>query len=88
MARPLPAFRRSVTGDPHLQAGGGQARAPGLFQAAGLEWLWRLLHNPRRLAGRYALSALYLMRYNVRELLGRLRQTRPTAGQTDQPSQE
>jgi exopolysaccharide biosynthesis WecB/TagA/CpsF family protein len=68
--------------------GGGQTRAPGLFQAAGLEWLWRLLHNPRRLTGRYALSALYLMRYNVRELIGRLRQTRPIAGQTDHPSQE
>ena len=68
--------------------GGGQTRAPSLFQAAGLEWLWRLLHNPRRLAGRYALSALYLMRYNVRELLDRRRQTRPTSDQTDQPSQE
>ena len=42
----------------------------------------------RRLAGRYALSALYLMRYNVRELLGRRRPTRPTSDQTDQPSQE
>ena len=43
-----------------------------MLQAAGLEWLWRLVHNPRRLGKRYALSALYLMRYNARELAGRL----------------
>jgi UDP-N-acetyl-D-mannosaminuronic acid transferase (WecB/TagA/CpsF family) len=52
--------------------GGSQRRAPEPLQAAGLEWLWRLIHDPRRLAKRYALSGLYLMRYNVRELVGRL----------------
>lgn len=52
--------------------GGSQRRAPEPLQAAGLEWLWRLIHNPRRLARRYVLSAIYLMRYNARELAGRL----------------
>lgn len=33
---------------------GHQRRAPKVFQAAGLEWLWRVLLNPRRLARRYA----------------------------------
>ena len=52
--------------------GGSQRRAPEPVQAVGLEWLWRLIHNPRRLAKRYALSAIYLLRYNTRELAGRL----------------
>ena len=29
-------------------------RAPAFWQALGLEWLWRLAHEPRRLLGRYA----------------------------------
>jgi exopolysaccharide biosynthesis WecB/TagA/CpsF family protein len=29
-------------------------RAPALWQAFGMEWLWRLAHEPRRLLGRYA----------------------------------
>lgn len=57
--------------------GGRQSRAPAPLQAAGLEWLWRLVHDPRRLGKRYALSALYLMRYNARELAGRLPWRRP-----------
>lgn len=32
---------------------GEQARAPKFFQSAGLEWLWRLACNPRRLGARY-----------------------------------
>lgn len=46
--------------------GGGQRRAPRLLQESGLEWLWRLAHDPRRLTGRYARSALYLVRYMAR----------------------
>jgi exopolysaccharide biosynthesis WecB/TagA/CpsF family protein len=34
---------------------GGERRAPALVQRLGLEWLFRLLQNPRRLAGRYLL---------------------------------
>lgn len=39
---------------------GAQVRAPEVMQANGLEWLWRLMTNPRRLAGRYARCALVL----------------------------
>ncbi|WP_237152772.1 WecB/TagA/CpsF family glycosyltransferase [Oryzibacter oryziterrae] len=46
--------------------GGGQKRAPQFMQESGLEWLWRLVNNPKRLTKRYALSALYLARYHVR----------------------
>jgi exopolysaccharide biosynthesis WecB/TagA/CpsF family protein len=67
--------------------GGGQSRAPQALQAAGLEWLWRLVHDPRRLAKRYAQSALYLLRYNVRELAGRLsrRHSLPNPDTTTRP---
>jgi N-acetylglucosaminyldiphosphoundecaprenol N-acetyl-beta-D-mannosaminyltransferase len=34
-------------------AAGAQKRAPAGFQRAGLEWLYRLCHEPRRLFGRY-----------------------------------
>lgn len=39
---------------------GKQRRAPRLLRDWSLEWLWRLATSPRRLAGRYALSALVL----------------------------
>ena len=58
--------------------GGRQSRAPEVLQVAGLEWRWRLVHDPRRLGKRYALSALYLMRYNARELASRLSWRRST----------
>lgn len=32
---------------------GAQTRAPAWMQRSGLEWLWRLAHNPRRLWRRY-----------------------------------
>lgn len=38
---------------------GKQHRAPKLFQATGMEWLWRMMTNPRRLAKRY-LECLYV----------------------------
>ena len=37
---------------------GAQIRAPGFMQRSGLEWLWRLATNPRRLATRYAQCAV------------------------------
>lgn len=37
---------------------GAQVRAPGFMQRNGLEWLWRLATNPRRLATRYAQCAM------------------------------
>lgn len=39
---------------------GAQVRAPETLQRAGLEWLWRLMSNPGRLAARYAQCALLL----------------------------
>lgn len=39
---------------------GEQVRAPRTMQDNGMEWLWRLMTNPRRLAGRYARCALVL----------------------------
>ncbi|MDD3371523.1 MAG: WecB/TagA/CpsF family glycosyltransferase, partial [Alphaproteobacteria bacterium] len=37
---------------------GTQVRAPLWMQKANVEWLWRLIHNPRRLFIRYLLSAM------------------------------
>jgi len=37
---------------------GHQTRAPRFFQTAGIEWLWRLMTNPRRMASRYASCAV------------------------------
>lgn len=37
-----------------------QRRAPAWMQRVALEWLWRVLSNPKRLAGRYARCALTL----------------------------
>ncbi|MDR3376357.1 MAG: WecB/TagA/CpsF family glycosyltransferase [Ancalomicrobiaceae bacterium] len=41
-------------------AAGAQRRAPEFMAQHGLEWLWRLSQNPRRMAGRYWKSALTL----------------------------
>ena len=40
---------------------GRRLRAPGWMQGSGLEWLFRLLHEPRRLGGRYLVDAWVLM---------------------------
>lgn len=42
---------------------GVQVRAPRAVQAIGMEWAWRLAHDPRRLADRYRRSASYLLHY-------------------------
>ena len=39
---------------------GAQVRAPSFMRNNGMEWLWRLATNPRRLAARYAQCALLL----------------------------
>jgi exopolysaccharide biosynthesis WecB/TagA/CpsF family protein len=41
---------------------GSQKRAPHLFQRLGLEWLWRLSSNPRRLGVRYLRCASVIPR--------------------------
>ena len=35
---------------------GAKAQAPGWMQRAGLEWLFRLIHEPRRLWRRYLIG--------------------------------
>ncbi len=40
---------------------GAQTRAPSIMRDHGLEWLWRLLMNPRRLGWRYAQCAAVLI---------------------------
>jgi len=45
---------------------GKQKRAPKILQQAGLEWVWRLCGNPRRLTKRYAADLLFLFRMGWR----------------------
>lgn len=40
---------------------GKQTRSPAFVSRTGLEWAWRLASNPRRLAGRYASDAGFLL---------------------------
>lgn len=52
---------------------GRTTRAPELAQRAGLEWLFRLLQEPRRLGGRYLVGNSRFIALVVRERLGRRR---------------
>jgi len=54
---------------------GAQTRAPAWVRALALEWLWRMLGNPRRLVGRYAscfmlLPGLFLRALSARRQAG------------------
>ena len=49
---------------------GLKARAPRIFQRLGLEWLHRMLTEPRRLGGRYISSVVPLASLWIRELRG------------------
>ena len=46
---------------------GHQKRAPVLAQRLGVEWLWRLLHQPRRLLARYVAGGALFMRLIFQE---------------------
>ena len=48
-------------------AAGRFARAPKWMQRTGLEWLFRMLQEPRRLASRYARNAAFLGRMKLKE---------------------
>jgi N-acetylglucosaminyldiphosphoundecaprenol N-acetyl-beta-D-mannosaminyltransferase len=48
---------------------GRQSRAPQWMQKCGLEWTYRLVNEPRRLALRYLNNALFLLRYLSVQLL-------------------
>lgn len=57
---------------------GSQVRAPLWVRRLALEWLWRVLSNPRRLGGRYARCALILPQLVVMAL--RQRRAAPVSG--------
>lgn len=50
---------------------GTQKRAPRLVRLFAMEWLWRMLGNPRRLAWRYLKCAIILPRHALNALLFR-----------------
>ena len=55
---------------------GARRRAPGWMIGSGLEWLWRLLLEPRRLAKRYLLgNPAFLLRLGIEILHNRRRAT-------------
>ena len=58
---------------------GRVARAPAWMQRVGLEWTFRLLHEPRRLAGRYVDDAIWLVMISMRTLMRRGRTLRVRA---------
>jgi exopolysaccharide biosynthesis WecB/TagA/CpsF family protein len=51
---------------------GTQVRAPRLMRALAAKWLWRLMHDPKRLAGRYAACAGVLPGLTGRALVRRV----------------
>lgn len=51
---------------------GHQNRAPRIVRRLALEWLWRAVHNPRRLALRYLQSAMILPGHALRAIGSRL----------------
>jgi N-acetylglucosaminyldiphosphoundecaprenol N-acetyl-beta-D-mannosaminyltransferase len=57
---------------------GAKRRAPHVWQRLGLEWLWRLLLEPKRLAGRYSRAAV---RFPLHVLGGLRGKSRAAEGQ-------
>jgi N-acetylglucosaminyldiphosphoundecaprenol N-acetyl-beta-D-mannosaminyltransferase len=55
---------------------GRQSRAPQWMQQSGLEWIYRIASEPRRLALRYLNNALFLLRYLSVQLLANSLQPR------------
>jgi N-acetylglucosaminyldiphosphoundecaprenol N-acetyl-beta-D-mannosaminyltransferase len=53
--------------------GGVTKRAPAIWQRSGLEWLYRLLQEPRRMFKRYLLTNWKFVRLVVRHMLSRRR---------------
>jgi len=56
-------------GSSFLYFSGRMKRAPRWMQRRGLEWLWRLLHEPRRLWKRYLIRDLPFFYYLLRQKL-------------------
>lgn len=51
---------------------GRNSRAPRWMQAAGLEWFYRMIHEPKRLLRRYLLDAAWLIPIALRTLRSRI----------------
>ena len=62
-----PVFAMGVGGAVDVFAG-RKKRAPGWLQRSGLEWFYRFLQDPRRLAGRYIVGNARFMALLAREL--------------------
>ncbi len=71
-ARALPGVGFASIGASLDFLAGSQSRAPAWVRRAALEWLWRLLSEPKRLAARYAQCAFLLPQLAVRVLADRL----------------
>ena len=56
------------------------ARAPRVWQASGMEWMWRVAQEPRRLTGRYMRSSLAFLAAVVEDLWRSRTQRRPAEG--------
>ena len=54
-------------------AAGDIQRAPKLIQSLGCEWLWRLLHEPKRLFKRYLIDLLMFIYIFIKELFYQLK---------------
>jgi N-acetylglucosaminyldiphosphoundecaprenol N-acetyl-beta-D-mannosaminyltransferase len=65
---------------------GRMRRAPPWMRRAGLEWLWRLLHEPRRLWHRYLVDALAFVPVAARQILEARRQRAVGQGDRDLPA--
>ena len=57
---------------------GTTRRAPRTWQKLGLEWLYRLLQEPRRMFRRYAVTNTRFAWFLLREVIDRRLQSRPT----------
>ncbi|TSD48925.1 WecB/TagA/CpsF family glycosyltransferase [Rhodococcus sp. KBS0724] len=62
----LPDAVYAVIGGAIDQLSGAQRNAPRFLGPLGLEWLWRLMMDPRRLAGRYLVEPLKLIAVTFR----------------------
>ncbi len=51
---------------------GNAKRAPKFLQVVGLEWFYRMLHDPKRLGSRYFSNAVFLLKAIRRDLLRQL----------------
>lgn len=56
---------------------GGVRQAPGFIQRAGLEWFFRLLMEPRRLASRYSVVVPLFIAHAIKDLRRHAFQSRP-----------